>query len=67
MKKEWAIQQFNQELKLWEFVASTDRDQLLTREEMLSSLKMFEKDRPNVDFRGHNWINNEIRGSDHYE
>ncbi len=65
MNKEWVIQKFNKDLKLWEFM--TPKDQLMTREEMIKELEQFERNYPNIDFRGHNFINNEKHNSDHYK
>ena len=43
------------------------KEHLLTKEEMVSKLKTFEKRSPMVDFRGHNRTNNEAHGSDYYK
>ncbi len=65
MKKEWAIQQFNEALQLWEFI--TPKDQLMAREKMTKQLKIFEEKFPEIKYRGHNLVNCSEQGEDSYK
>ena len=64
MEKEWLIQRLNLPERRYENV--TDVADLLTRDEMIRQLREIEAANPGQEFRGHNWINNERHGSDHY-